>query len=694
MRMSSAVQVSFLLLSLPVTVAAQPPADPPPPQSPDDPRKVRVEVVGRTDGYKADESATANKVATPVRDIPQTLTVIPRALFVDQAAQSMADALRNAPGVTVGQGEGNRDQIVIRGQNTTSDFFVNGVRDDQERFRDLYNVESVEVLEGPAAVLFGRGGAGGIVNVVTRRPSRTADSNAALEAGSFSHRRATTQLTVPAGDRSVFGLSAMGERSGGFRDGLYLHRYAANPTFDLRIGTGTRLFLSGEHLRDRRLADRGIPSQNGRPAPVPREQFFGSRSQNQARSGVSSGTAALEHVFGNGILLRNSFLAGQYDKTYRNVFPSSAVSGGGTLTLGAYVQTTDRMNVFNQTDLIARVRTRGVEHVLLAGAEVGRQAQDELRLTPTAIPNVPAADAVRDADFATAPTTTRRDATGSVFAGYVQDQVQLSEHWKVTAGARVDRFSVGVNDAVGAVKRLSRADTAISPRAGLIFQPSRAVSLYSSYASTFLPSGQTLGLAANTQELEPENAKNYEAGTRLDLASGRVNVSAAVFRLDRNNVKNVDPADVSRLVLTGQQRADGVSVAAAADTGRVKIQTAYGYLDARITEPTTSGPAGRRPGLTPRHRGSVWATAPLTARWSAGGGVLWQSDAFTSFTNQVTLPAFARVDALVAYRVARWRLAVNVQNLFDAAYFPTAHNDNNISPGAPRSVQATLRVGF
>lgn len=209
-----------------------------------------------------------------------------------------------------------------------------------------------------------------------------------------------------------------------------------------------------------------------------------------------------------------------------------------------------------------------------------------------------------------------------------------------------------------------------------------------------MPSGQTLGLAANTQHLRPENAKNYEVGTKIDVASGRLHVAAAAFRLDRNNVKSVDPADITRLVLTGQQRADGVSLSAAGDAGRVKIQAAYAYLDARITRATSSGPAGRRPGLAPRNRGSVWATAPLAGGWGAGAGAVWQSDMFTSFTNQVVLPASTRVDGLVYYRFSKWRAALNVINLFNVRSYSTAHNDNNITPGAPRALQMSLRAGF
>jgi catecholate siderophore receptor len=656
--------------------------------------KLRVEVVGRSHSYVAADSATATKVPTPLKDVPQTLTIVPRTVLVDQNAQSVGDAARNAPGVTIHQGEGNRDQLVFRGISSQSDFFVNGIRDDQERFRDLYNVESVEIVEGPAAVLFGRGGAGGLVNLVTRQPSRTAPSSISVEAGGFAHKRATAQLTVPAGARAVFGLSAMGEDSGGFRDGFFLRRHGVNPTFGLELGPRTRLVLGVEHLRDHRLADRGIPSLDGRPLEVRSGQLFGSAAQNDARSGVDSASGTVEHVFRNGVTLRNHVLAGRYDKFYQNVFPGSAVGTTRTLTLSAYNHGIDRTNVFNQTDIIARGRTGRVNHVFVAGLEVGRQFQDELRHTAAAIANVPVSDPVRDADFAAAPLVIDRHATANVLAGYVHDQVQLSPQWKAVGGARVDRFAVLVDSHLGSGSTLSRADTAVSPRVGLIYQPSGRVSLYTSYASTFLPSGQTLGLAVNTTELGPENARNYEAGAKLDLVPRRLQLSAAMFRLDRNNVKNTDPNDPTRLVLTGRQRAEGLTMSAAGDAGCFRLEAAYANIHARVTRDTAAARAGQRAGLVPRHRGSVWVTADLLGGWGAGGGITAQSKAFTSFTNQVVLPAFARVDALVYYCVRGWRVALNVDNLFNATYYPTANGDNNISPGAPRSLQVSLRLGF
>jgi catecholate siderophore receptor len=655
----------------------------------------RVEVTGRAVPYRPGPTATATKTLTALRDIPQTLTVLPRELLADQNAQSLAAAMKNVPGVTVAQGEGNRDQVVIRGISTASDFFVNGVRDDQERFRDLYNVQSVEVLQGPAAVLFGRGGAGGVVNLVTARPARQTPSEVVVSAGAFDHKRVTGQVGGGLNDKVAYRMSLMTERSGGFRDAFFLDRYAVNPTIAFDLGPSTTLTAGFEHLSDHRLADRGIPSQDGRPLAVAANQLFGSARQNDARSGNDTASLTFEHRFSPRLLLRNSFLSGRYDKRYQNVYPGSAVSSAGTFSLAAYNHQVDRTNTFNQTDLIYDGRIAGMTHTLLAGTEFGHQFQDELRHTASNIPNVTIATSVRDADFDRAPVAFDRHATSNIAAVYVQDQITLGAGFKAVVGARRDRFAVRVDDRLPVNLDLSRTDAATSPRAGVIYQPNRIASIYSSYSYTFLPSGQTLGLAANTAQLTPENARNYELGTKLDLLGQRLNVSAAVFRLDRNNVKNTDPNDPARLVLTGQQRTEGVTVSAAGSLlPKWTLVGGYSFLNGRIMQNTTAAPAGRLVGLVPRSQFNVWSTYDLSDRWGGGGGIVRQAKMFASFSNQVELPGFTRIDAVVYYRVNRYRLALNAENLLDTRYYSTANGDNNISPGTPRNLQLSVRVMF
>jgi catecholate siderophore receptor len=309
--------------------------------------------------------------------------------------------------------------------------------------------------------------------------------------------------------------------------------------------------------------------------------------------------------------------------------------------------------------------------------------------------NVPVSLSVRDANFSTARIAIDRHASADVLAGYVQDQLAFSPRWKAVVGARLDRFTVTVQDHLPGNPDLSRTDTAVSPRAGLIFQPSDRVSLYSSYSYTFLPSGQTLGLATNTVELGPENARNYEVGAKLDLLGTRLNVAAAVFRLDRNNVKNTAPDDPTRLVLTGQQRTQGITLSAAGNLTRDwKLFGGFARLDGRLTSATTAAPAGRLVGLVPRHQLTLWTTYDVTPHWGGGGGVIDQSQVFTSFSNAVVLGGYTRADVVLYYKFGRYRVAMNAENLLNTLYYATANSDNNISPGAPRSVQVSLRATF
>ena len=229
-----------------------------------------------------------------------------------------------------------------------------------------------------------------------------------------------------------------------------------------------------------------------------------------------------------GLTLRNNLLTGRYDKSYQNVYPGTAVSAADTLTLSAYNHVINRTNTFNQTDLIYTTRLAGTTHTLLGGMELGDQLQDELRHTAAPLPNVPLSNTVRNANFAAAPVAIDRNAESTVVAGYFQDQVGLANHWKAVVGARLDRFGVSVDDHLPTGSDLSRTDTKLSPRAGLIYQPTDHASIYASYSYTFLPSGQTLGLTPTTAQVGPENAKNYEVGVKLERAE------RTARRLDRN----------------------------------------------------------------------------------------------------------------------------------------------------------------
>src|SRR5262249_16430316 len=284
-----------------------------------------------------------------------------------------------------------------------------------------------------------------------------------FESGAYGHKRGTAQFGLPLGATGAMRVAAMAEDSDGFRDGYFLHRYAVNPTALVHVDAKSSLTLGYEHLRDDRLADRGVPSRSGAPVDVPASQFFGSTTQNESRNDLDSARAAYERRVSPGLTLRSSVQMTRYGKFYQNVYPGSAVNAAGTFTLAAYNHGVDRVNLFSQTDVVLDTRILGARHTLLGGVELGRQAQDEIRRQAASITGVTLSSSVRDADFASAPVTVDREATGTIAAGYVQDQIDLGRGVKAVAGARLDRFAVAVDDHLPGAADLSRVAVQGSP---------------------------------------------------------------------------------------------------------------------------------------------------------------------------------------------------------------------------------------
>lgn len=662
---------------------------------------------GPVTGYRATRSATFTKTDTPLKEVPASVTVIPADLMKDQSMQSIADVIRYVPGATAHQGEGNRDQIILRGMSAGADMYVDGIRDDAQVFRDLYNLERVEVLKGAGGMIFGRGGAGGVLNRVTKKPVFGHVGEASVSLGQNSQLRGTVDIGGKISDSAAWRLNAMGEGADSFRDDADLKRYAVNPTLTLLPSAQTAITLGFEHLRDERTADRGFPSQNGRPFNADPSTFFGNADQSTARSNVDGAYAIVEHDLGGGQQLKNSLRVTHYDKFYQNVFPATgvAVSTEGNVTLNAYNNANDRTNIFNQTDLTTKFKTRGLEHTLLIGLELGHQDSTTKRNTGffgagagTTSVTVPASNPVATAtSFRQNGTDANNNVQADIAALYVQDQIALSTEWKLLAGLRYDYFKASLDDRRTTTPAidLEHADNAFSPRLGLIWSPNSTSTYYASYSSSFLPSAETLGLAVNTANLDPENAKNYEIGGRWDLLP-TLTLSAAVFRLDRNNVRNAD--GLGGIVLTGQTLTDGLEMGLQGDiTRNWQVTAGYSHLDSRITKATAAaGNLNHRPQLVPKNTLSVWNKLALGGGWGASLGVVYQSESFPNADNRVTLPAFTRADGALYYAFAggKTRLALNVQNLFDEKYFPTADANNNISPGAPRNARLTLTTAF
>ncbi|MBC7769101.1 MAG: TonB-dependent siderophore receptor [Phycisphaerales bacterium] len=657
-----------------------------------------IDVIGHRPAYTEAETSTATRTDTPLRDVPQSVTIITNDLIEDQAMRSMADVVRYVPGVSMGQGEGHRDAPTLRGNSSTADFFVDGVRDDVQYFRDLYNAERVEVLKGPNAMIFGRGGGGGVINRVTEWADWSPERELALTVGSYEQYRGTADIGGAFGDATALRLNAVYEQSESYRDFVSLERYGVNPTAAFQFGDSTTVRAGYEHSRDDRTVDRGVPSQNGRPWSGSRSAFFGNPNLSYAETEVDILNLHVDHDFNANLELRNRMVAADYYKFYQNIHANSAVNGAGNVALQGYNAATERQNFFNQTDLIWRAETGAVRHTVLAGFEFGMQETDNTRSPNfTGLPTVNVASPTTAATGAIPTPLQTNNAVGvDVAAFYLQDQVALSDQWQIVAGVRFDRFDLDLDDRRAANADFSRQDDLVSPRVGVIYRPIEPLSFYASYGVSYLPQSgdQFSSLDATSAALDPEEFENIELGLKWDV-SPDLAFTAAIYRLERSNTRAIDPI-TSLTVLTGAQRSEGLELGLAGQvTENWQIAGGYAYQDAEITSTTTAAPAGRAVPLTPEHTFSLWSMVRFSPRFGVGAGVTHQSEMFASISNAVTLPEFTRIDAALFVALTDTVEAqLNIENLLDEDYWGTAHNDNNITPGSPTAARVTLRTRF
>ncbi len=666
-----------------------------------------IVVTGQRLEYGVRATSTATRTNINIRNIPQALTTITESQIEDQSLRSIADVLTFVPGATPGTGEANRDQMTLRGNNSTADFFVDGLRDDVQYFRDLYNVDRIEILRGPNAMIFGRGGGGGIVNRVLKRSTLSARRQLIAASDARGGIRLTGDVDQPLGAGLGLRVNGLYESGESFRRHVDLNRYGVAPTLGVTLGGATRIDLGYERFHDRRTTDRGVPSLGGRPVEGFTRTFFGDPEASFSRADVNSVTLGLEHQLGGGLTLRNRTLLADYDKFYQNIYPSSAVlPADGALPegprLAAYNSRNDRTNLISQTDLIYDGRIAGIDQILLAGFELGRQRSRNQRLSGTifGLPGTraPLTDPTVEVDVVYAPVASDADnrTRTSIAAAYVQTQLRPSDLIEIVAGLRFDRLRLSVDDLRPSVaQHFARTDNLVSPRLGLVVKPRTNLSLYASYSRSYLPQSgdQFSALSSSLEQLKPERFDNVEVGAKWEPLDGLL-ATAALYQLDRTNSQARDQDD--RLVLTGAQRSRGLELGLERSiTSHWQVSAGYAWQKAEITRTTAAAPAGRAVPLVPRHQFSLWSRYDVSARLGLGLGLIARTKSFASISNQVRLPGYARVDGALFYRLPRGIQAqVNVENLFDAGYFPTAHNDNNIAPGAPRTIRGTLRFSL
>ncbi|BCT67947.1 TonB-dependent siderophore receptor [Nitrosospira sp. NRS527] len=692
----------YIVRKLPATVADQPAALPP----------INVSastITSPTDGYMATKSFSATRTDTPLRDVPQSITVVTQEMIKDQTMLSIGDVVRYVPGVNPSQGEGNRDTVIFRGSSSTGDFYVDGLRDDVQYFRDLYNVDRVEVLKGSNGMIFGRGGAGGVINRVIKEAGWTPIREITAQYGSFSHKRIAVDIGQAINDVAAFRLNAMYEHSNSYRNGVDLERGGVNPTFTFKPTAQTKVVLSGEYFFDRRTADRGIPSFMGRPANTDRSTFFGNAENSPTNVDAWSLNSLIEHRFDNNLKVRNRTRYASYDKFYQNVFAGSAASAEdatGTVAISAYNNATQRQNLFTQTDFLYNLDTWGVKHEFMTGVEYGRQVSDNFRnsgvisplnnrvsfLNPTFLGPV---------SFSQSSTDANNHGVVEVVGIYLQDQITLLPQLKAVLGIRYDNFDANfVNNRNG--QRIHTNDGLVSPRVGLIYKPIEEVSIYGNYSLAYVPRAgdQLSSLTLSNAALKPESFMNLELGAKWDIRPD-LSLTTALYQLDRSNVITQDPNDLSRTNLVDGQRARGAEIGL---MGRItpqwSVMGGYAYTDAEISKAlvTTSGsttPAGSVVAQVPKHTVSVWNRYDFTPFIGLGLGVIHRSSMYAAVDNTVLLPGFTRLDTAVFVRLNKTlRVQANIENIANVNYVASANSNNNITPGAPRIFRLTVVANF
>ena len=695
-------------------------------------------------GYKITRTTSATRTDTPLVDVPQSVNIVTVRQIEDQAANSIGDAIRYTPGVFSAQGEGNRETIVLRGNSSTGDFFVDGVRDDVQTYRDLYNIDQLQVFKGPNAMIFGRGGIGGVVNRVTKVADRLPHRAFRINGGSFRQVRGQVDLGTALSDFAAIRLTAVNEYGESYRDGVNLQRWGVNPTATVRLGDATTVTAAYEHFQDDRIADRGVSSFAGRPLATPRRQFFGNAVNSPTSTNTDAASLYVEHKFSDKVSIRNRTRYADYDKFYQNVFagstnaaaeiitaanaatrpglPFGTYAAGTDVQIQAYNNATQRNNFINQTDLNVEFETGSIKHTLLIGGEYSRQVTDNVRLegrfvvpgfaTGQASVYTPVSRSTVNYPLAwtAIASSGNNHGTATVGAGYIQDQIELSEMFQVIAGVRYENFNTKVLDRRSVAFRTSGAvtspsnydvtDNFWSPRGGLIFKPVANASLYASYSRTYLPRGgdQLAGLTLANASLAPEKYQNYEIGGKWDVVP-TFNIAAAVFQLDRSNVLALsDPNNAaSTTIPIGRQRTKGVELSATGSiTDKISVIGAYTYSDAKFLD-SVSGTvkAGNRLPNVPEHAASLWTRLDPVEAIGIGAGVIYQGKRYAATDNAVALPGYTRVDGALFYRVSDAVDAqVNVENIFGARYFLYANSNNNITPGSPTAFKVGLNARF
>ncbi|MDI2593223.1 TonB-dependent siderophore receptor [Pseudomonas sp. 681] len=657
-----------------------------------------------TDDPRVTATSTATRTATPVRYVPQAIDSIKTANVADYGTNDLGTALSGIPNVSSGA-DTRFDSLRIRGFDASNDFYLDGIRDDSQYVRDLHNIERIEVLKGPAAVLYGRGSQGGIVNRVSKLPEFGRRSTLEAQGGSEDLRSLYADLSTDPTENISLRLNMGNMDQNSFRDGVSGNRQLFAPSMSWQLTPDLNWLVQYEYSRYNRTPDRGVPGFNGRPADVGRDTTYGSNNDfidDKAQSLRSK----LSYELSDNWQLRHTLGVFKLDSDFDNTYITGFGSKPGTYARQHWQQDLTTRNVFNNLELEGGFDTFGLEHRLLTGLEVGSQRRDpKLYNAATSGPGsspVPQQD-LYNPDRGLIHTGRMQIASNTHTevesrAVYVQDQLRLNDQWQLLAGLRYDTFDI---ESTNKVKDISeeRDSHSTSPRVGLVWTPLQNHSFYASWSKTFSPVGGGLigitpGAAGNGNDLSPELTKQKEIGVKSDWLDDRLSTTLAIYELELYNRRTTDPANPTLTVQTGVQRSRGIELTGAGKLGgNWYVRGGVGMQDAMVVE-DNNGLEGKRVTNVAKHNGSLFLTWKPEMGWYAETGLTLVGQRYADNLNTTVLPGYGRWDALAGFRHKDWDVRAALNNISDKTYYASSTSAFQIQPGAPRNLVVTGTYSF
>jgi catecholate siderophore receptor len=659
------------------------------------------------------------KLADDQQHTPQSVTVVSQQLLESQAATRLTDALRNVPGITLNSGEGaaRGDTVNLRGFAAFNDFFLDGIRDAAVYTRDSFDLQSVEVVKGPSAVLFGRGSTGGAINQVSKAPLLTPLDELTAEYGTNNLYRATADVDTPIAPGMAARLNLMRESSDvAERDLVHNGRWGVAPAIGFGLGGRDTFTLAYLHQQENDLPDVGVPFVDGRLPPVPRHAFYGLASD-RATADDDIATARYVHSFSDDLTLADTLRYANYDFGNRFDAPNfghSVPAPGQPLAdilvgRDAPSSSGEQTNLDEQLDVTARLQTGPISHALVAGVEIARQSSRLERYTNPFNANngwipetpLPAPDPYERSPFE--PIASQQETLAPSGGAYVIDTLSLGRVVSLTGGFRYDWFDARYRQltfASGALLQLTERNRLGSPRAALLLSPTAHQSYYLSYGTSFDPSAEALTLTTRTANLGPVRARTYEAGAKSDWLGGRLLLTGALFRTEIDNAQTNDPDNPSITVLNGDQRVDGLELDASGYlTRHWELYGGYSYLDGRTLASGTAAYVGKVMPNVAHDSLNLWSEYELPAGWEIGGGANWLGKRFADSAEAANVPGYVVWNAMVSYTLSpHLQLQLNGLNLFNRRYYGglyyTSAAENHAVPGAGRSMTLSARMSF